>query len=697
MLKNAKIATKLLSAFAAVSLLVIIMGIVGINAQSNVFKEVQAITRGTVPQMSALSALDGSVRDMRRIQAGELLAKSDNDNELFLKYKKELLTLRDTEFVRSRAAFDSIPRSAEADKIWKDMVVNSDKYVASALEVERLLTANKTKEAQDLFLGSSKELFASLDAGLADLDARVDKTAAAREQAINATNASARWEMIVAAVVACILAFGLGWLIAKSITKPLAEVAERAGRLQRVCITDLDKGLGAMARGDLTVHVEASTTLLKFDRTDEIGEMAKTVDNLIGNAQQAIASYTNFQKIMASLIGETDALTVAAREGELSKRGNATQFHGAYHDLVAGFNNTLDLVLDPVNDATAVLQRVADRDMTARITSDYKGDHAKIKVALNTAVDNLQEALAEISGAAEQVASAADQIATSAQSLAQGASEEASTIEEVSSSLHEITSMAKTSAASAKEAETLAEAAKSGTDQGGVKMAQLAEAMGKLKSSADQTAKIVKTIDEIAFQTNLLALNAAVEAARAGDAGKGFAVVADEVRALSIRAAEAAKQTAALIEESVGQTQQGVTMTKDVQETFIDIAKRANRVREVMAEIAAANEQQTLGIEQVNTAVEQMNAVTQQTAASAEESASAAEELTAQATQVKGLVGQFTLEAGQKSQSAAPSYTPPRLQAKAPSRRLAPSPRAAVLKAAAEVIPFSDDDAASEF
>jgi methyl-accepting chemotaxis protein len=226
----------------------------------------------------------------------------------------------------------------------------------------------------------------------------------------------------------------------------------------------------------------------------------------------------------------------------------------------------------------------------------------------------------------------------------------------------------------------------------------------RLGESSQEIGNIVELINDIAEQTNILALNAEIEAARAGDAGKGFAVVADEVRALSIRAAEAAKQTAALIEESVGHTQQGVTMTKDVQETFFDIAKRASRVREVMAEMAAASEQQTLGIGQVNAAVEQMNAVTQQTAASAEESASAAEELTSQATQVRGLVGQFTLTGGKAGGFSMPSHAPavrrPASMNKNVRRAGAPAGngRPQVMKAAAAIIPFGDDeDAASEF
>ena len=700
MLKNVKVGAKLIGAFLAVAVLTLVVGGVGVREIASIDSQSQEVTQKSVPQLASLARIDAAVRDIRRLQAGELLAKTDKNQPLFDEYSRELKSTRDGILKDSRAAFDKVPRSQEADNVWKDFVKDVDAFIVETNKVEDLLARDDVTDASKAFLGDAKVDFGLAETALDSLARQVAARAEERGTAIDAVVSSSRTIMITASILGVLLAIVLGVVISRSLTGPLAEVVARVERLKDKCITDLEKGLTAMAKGDLTVHVEASTTPLHFDRADEIGDVARTVDGIIGKTQQNVASYTNLQGIIRALISETDTLTVAAKAGDLGTRGNAQQFHGSYHDLVQGFNTALDLLIDPVNDATAVLERVAERDLTARITSDYKGDHGKIKVALNTAVDNLQQTLAEISGAAEQVAAAADQIATSSQSLAQGASEEASTIEEVSSSLHEITSMAKTSAASAKEAETLAEAAKTGTDQGGEKMVELAAAMGKLKSSSDQTAKIVKTIDEIAFQTNLLALNAAVEAARAGDAGKGFAVVADEVRALSIRAAEAAKQTAALIEESVGHTARGVTMTKDVQETFVDIAKRANRVREVMAEMAAASEQQTLGIGQVNTAVEQMNAVTQQTAASAEESASAAEELTSQATQVRGLVGQFVLQTGRTGFVAAATPKPAARRASVPpSLRRSPAPngRAAVLKAAA-VIPFGDDeDAASEF
>jgi methyl-accepting chemotaxis protein len=177
-------------------------------------------------------------------------------------------------------------------------------------------------------------------------------------------------------------------------------------------------------------------------------------------------------------------------------------------------------------------------------------------------------------------------------------------------------------------------------------MERLTEAVTEMKTSSAETAKIMKSIEEIAFQTNLLALNAAVEAARAGDAGRGFAVVADEVRALAIRSAEASKSTAELIEKGLSSADRGVALNAQVSDSFREINAHVSRVSEVMADIAAATDQQSQGVAQINSAIEQLNHVTQQVAANAEESASAAEELDSQARVLNETVGTFVLNGG---------------------------------------------------
>jgi methyl-accepting chemotaxis protein len=236
---------------------------------------------------------------------------------------------------------------------------------------------------------------------------------------------------------------------------------------------------------------------------------------------------------------------------------------------------------------------------------------------------------------------AANEVSASSQTLAEGASEQAAALEETSSSLEELASMTKRNAENAQKVNDLAKQARAAADKGTIDMQTMNAAMDAIKVSSDDIAKIIKTIDEIAFQTNILALNAAVEAARAGEAGMGFAVVADEVRNLAQRSAQAAKETAAKIEGAIGKTAQGMQISGKVAAALDEIAAKARQVDELAAEVAGASREQTLGITQINTAVGQMDNVTQANAASAEESAVAAEELNSQAVAMKDSVAEL--------------------------------------------------------
>jgi uncharacterized phage infection (PIP) family protein YhgE len=243
-----------------------------------------------------------------------------------------------------------------------------------------------------------------------------------------------------------------------------------------------------------------------------------------------------------------------------------------------------------------------------------------------------------LSTGADQTASAAAQVAAASQSLAEGASEQAASLEETSSSLEEMSSMTRRNAETAARVKELGSQARQAGDAGVRDMAEMSAAMSAIQASSDDIAKIIKTIDEIAFQTNILALNAAVEAARAGEAGMGFAVVADEVRSLAQRCAHAARETAAKIEDAVRKSTHGTTICQQVAQSLQDIVAKARQVDELSGEVAAASDEQSQGIAQVNTAVAQMDKVTQSNAASAEESASAAEEMSAQAESLREAV-----------------------------------------------------------
>jgi len=258
----------------------------------------------------------------------------------------------------------------------------------------------------------------------------------------------------------------------------------------------------------------------------------------------------------------------------------------------------------------------------------------------------LRQIAGEMSEGAEQVASAAAQVSTSSQALAQGASEQAASLEETSSSSEEINSMTRKNAENSQSAAQLMVEAANLVDGANRKLELMVSSMKDINASSDKISKIIRVIDEIAFQTNILALNAAVEAARAGEAGMGFAVVADEVRNLAQRCAQAAKDTAALIEESISKSTEGSTRLNEVGEAIHSVTESASKVKTLVDEVNLGSQEQARGIEQVAKAIAQMEQVTQKTAANAEESASAGEELSAQSDTLNTMVERLTALVG---------------------------------------------------
>ena len=244
----------------------------------------------------------------------------------------------------------------------------------------------------------------------------------------------------------------------------------------------------------------------------------------------------------------------------------------------------------------------------------------------------------ELEASSASIRDASAQLASASQQLASGASEQAASVEETSSSLEEMTAMTKRNSEHAGEANGLMKQSDLTAEKANESMSELVRSMGEISRSSDETSKIVKTIDEIAFQTNLLALNAAVEAARAGEAGAGFAVVAEEVRNLALRAAEAAKNTASLIQGTVGKVQLGSDLAEKANDALTEVVRSSSKVRDLVADIAEASKEQARGIDQVNHAVNEIDKITQESASGAEETASASEELSAQADQMMGIV-----------------------------------------------------------
>ncbi len=287
----------------------------------------------------------------------------------------------------------------------------------------------------------------------------------------------------------------------------------------------------------------------------------------------------------------------------------------------------------------------------------------------------IQRVIKGLNEGSDEMISASTQVSDSSQQLAEGASEQAASIEETSASLEEMSSMTKQNVENAIQARDLTNATNQIMDRANSSMAKLTTSMKEISAASEETFKIIKTIDEISFQTNLLALNAAVEAARAGEAGAGFAVVADEVRNLALRAAEAARNTADLIEGTVGKITDGSKLVNETEEAFTEVGQSTTKVGELVAEIAVASDEQAQGIDQINKAVAEMDKIVQQNAAYAEENASTSEEMSTQAVQIMNFVDDLTMLVDGIAKKNGERLDSQKADSKSPLRQFSPAPR----------------------
>ena len=446
-------------------------------------------------------------------------------------------------------------------------------------------------------------------------------------------------------------------LVGSSVSRPVAFVVSEAARLRdAVDAGRLDvRGDASRLDAEFRPVIEGlNETLDAFRRPIEVtatyvrrisrGDVPPRItDPYRGDFNEIKESLNGCVDAVNALVRDAQGLVRAAIAGQLSTRADAAVHHGEFRSVVQGMNDTLDAAVAPVQEAQRALERLAARDLTARVVGTYQGDHARIRSAVNETADALHDALSQVAQAAHQLSAASSQIAASAQPVASGAAEQASALEETSVQMEALAAATKQSAASAVEANGLAARAKGAADEGAAAMEQMTAAMARIRASAEGTSQIIKDINEIAFQTNLLALNAAVEAARAGDAGRGFAVVAEEVRSLALRAKDASSRTEALIRDSLRESNEGEAAARRVNVKLLEIVTGVGRVSGLMTELSGSARQQAETIGQVSVAIGQMDVVTQQNAASAEESSVAAADLSREASDLAAMVGTFEL------------------------------------------------------
>jgi methyl-accepting chemotaxis protein len=400
----------------------------------------------------------------------------------------------------------------------------------------------------------------------------------------------------------------------------------------------LEKSMVSSAQKALNVCEEARTS----QKTQMLRQMASSNWSLLGVGLIAILvglalAYLISRGISSAMIQSVHMIQ------EMEKGHLENRLYMKRGDEIGQMGNAMDSFADSLqNEVVDSLQKLASGDLT--FTAIPRDEQDVIRGSLKKLSEDMNGLLAQIHMAGEQIASGSAQVSDSSQSLSQGATEQASSLEQITSSMNKMASQTKLNAENAVQANQLADQARSDAGKGNEQMQEMIGAMADINESGRNISKIIKVIDEIAFQTNLLALNAAVEAARAGQHGKGFAVVAEEVRNLAARSAKAARETAELIEGSVKKAENGSQIADKTAMALGEIVTEITKVTDLVAEIAAASNEQAQGIAQVNQGLEQVDQVTQQNTANAEESAAAAEELSGQAAQLRQMLAHFTLK-----------------------------------------------------
>ncbi len=457
------------------------------------------------------------------------------------------------------------------------------------------------------------------------------------------------------ALIAAVLIPGLGILVfslaVARIVRPLKRLESAA---RRIVHGDIQSPIEIDAADEIGALADSFRALVRSlqdtaKAAEALGE-GKLDSHLSDQSGQNLIS-KNFIELR-DWIEEMSRLIRLAQGGHFDARGDAGKFRGAYGGLLQAVNQMMDVIALPLGEASGALQAVASRDLRARMVGECQGNYAKMKDALNTAVANLDRGLLQVASNAAQVVDEAGQICCSSQSFSNGAMEQQSTLKFVSSGLSEMSRAIEQNCANVQQGNDLAVNARRIAEKGFESMRRLSDAITKIKSSSDSTAKIVKTIDEIAFQTNLLALNAAVEAARAGESGKGFAIVAEEVRSLARRSAEAAHHTAAMIEESVRNAEVGVTINQEAVKNLEEINAEVNLVSQVMMEIAESSEHQQKEVSELAVTMTQLDKMTQQYIANSNQSIAAAEALSGRAEAMQNVVATFQLSSNQNEDEA---------------------------------------------
>ncbi len=438
----------------------------------------------------------------------------------------------------------------------------------------------------------------------------------------------------------------------KGVLEAQATMAQRheAGQISyRMDAAAFPGGYGQMVRDAnalVDAHVQMNLRVIQIMGRYAVGDLSMDMERLPGEKAAITAALDAVKANLGAINAEIKRLALAAAAGDFSVRGEQTRYEHDFREMVAGLNQLMQTTEQNLGQVSSVLQSIARGDLSARMHGQFHGVFARMRDDVALTSGQLATIVAGIKHAAQAIQTAAGEIAAGNNDLSQRTEQQAASLEETAASMEELTSTVRQNAEHARQANQLAIGAHAVATQGGEVVGQVVQTMSAIQTSSKKIAEIISVIDGIAFQTNILALNAAVEAARAGEQGRGFAVVASEVRSLAQRSAGAAREIKTLIDSSVSDVAGGAALVQQAGQTMSEIVGSVQRVTDIMAEISAASQEQSAGIEQVNQTVVHMDEATQQNAALVEEATAAARSMEEQAVALNTAVGVFVLDAG---------------------------------------------------
>ncbi len=667
---NLKIRSKLMLSFSMLIVITMITGYLSILNMNSLNAKEENLYKGNLLPISWLSELTDYFQRIR-VNVGNIIIAGTPDE---ISQNEKQIHNYDLKIKKLIAEF-SPTVSSDSEKIsFQNFIDYYQSYVDNTDKFSSLVKSGQKEKAAALVNTDMDKVAKAAQNQLSRLV--VINTNEGREVYLADSSDASRITMILISfmVIGLLIAVVLAIYISKSLSGGITQIYDRIDSLKNICVLNLKKGAEQMAGGDLNVKIETGTKPLNIISEDELGLLARGVNEIIKMIQETVASVEKAVGKVAGLIGETNRLVDSSLNGKLNVRGNEAQFEGGYKKVIEGLNKTLNAISRPFDEAGTVLGKMAEGDLTVRMTGDYLGEYKTLKDSINMTSQSLRKILSEVTSSIEATASAASQISSSAEEIAAGSEEQSSQTSEIATAVEQMT---KTILETSRNAQSASEAAKEAgiiakdggssvfdTVEGMERIDQIvshaSEKIMKLGTSSVQIGEIIQVINEIADQTNLLALNAAIEAARAGEQGRGFAVVADEVRKLAERTTKATKEIAQMIKQIQADTEDVVNSvnqgTEEVAEGKILAGKAGNslntiiagseKVVDIISQVAAASEEQSSAAEQISTNIEGITAVTNQSAAGVQQIARATEDLNRLALNLQELISSFTIDEG---------------------------------------------------